>query len=84
MDLKSFRESRGLSLEQLAIALGLNSKGYLSEIEGGRKLVPIRLALQIEAWSDGALRATWLLNEADAALLEAAIARARLPEAAPA
>lgn len=76
MDLRAFRESHGLSLAKLALMLGLKSKGHLSDVENGRASPSIRVALQIEAWSGGAVRAVDLLAREDAALLEAAHERA--------
>jgi len=59
MDLAQHRKALGLSLEQTAIALGLapSSKGWLSEIENGKRDASLRLALKMERWSDGAVPA---------------------------
>jgi transcriptional regulator with XRE-family HTH domain len=75
MDLESFRKSRGLSQAQLAIELGLVSKGYVSRLERGVTPYPVTLALRIEAWSGGAIRAFELIDEEHAAFLRASIAR---------
>ena len=69
MDLPSFRKSRGLSQEECARELGLRSKGYLSSLESGQERMPLRLALQIEAWSAGEVTAASLLTDDDAKLL---------------
>ena len=59
MDFATHRASLGLSLEQCAIALGLSptSKGWLSEIENGKRPASLRLALRIERWSEGKVEA---------------------------
>jgi len=59
MDLAQHRAARNLSLEQCAVELGLspNSKGWLSDIENGRREASLRLALKIERWSDGKVKA---------------------------
>lgn len=82
MDLVEYRKGRGLSQEQAATELGLKSKGYLSSIESGRFSCPLKLALQIEVWSGGEVRAADLVDEGDSALLRA-IARGAEAEAAP-
>ena len=56
MDLATHRRGRGLTVEEAARALGLKSKGYLSDIENGRQ-VPLELALRIQKWSGGEVRA---------------------------
>jgi transcriptional regulator with XRE-family HTH domain len=76
MDLAEFRKARGLNQDQLAEALGLTSKAYISQLETGAVPVPMRLALQIEEWSGGAVRAVDLLSPDDARLLRAAMERA--------
>ncbi|HEV2365184.1 MAG TPA: helix-turn-helix transcriptional regulator [Caulobacteraceae bacterium] len=83
MRLRAYRESLGLDLKAGAEAIGLKSKGTLSAIETGLWIPPIRLALRIEDWSGGAVRAVDLLAAEDAALLRGALARgAELVEAA--
>ena len=59
MSFASFRAERGITLEQCAIELELSpsSKGWLSEIENGRKDASLRLALRIERWSGGEVTA---------------------------
>jgi transcriptional regulator with XRE-family HTH domain len=71
MDLAAFRASRGITLEQCAAELGLSrkSKGYLSLIENGRIKPKLELALRIEAWSEGALKAPDLVSPEQAKLL---------------
>lgn len=68
MNLVEHRTSLGLSLEQCAIALGLSpsSKGWLSEIENGKRPASLRLALRIEAWSKGKVPASSVCPEIDA------------------
>ena len=73
MDLRTFRESKGLTLDNVASALGLASRGYMSALETGSADWPIKLALEVEVWSRGAVRATELVNASDALLLQAAI-----------
>ena len=65
MDFAQHRKDRGLSLERTAVALGLapSSKGWLSEIENGRRSASIRLALRIERWSGGAVTAASVCPE---------------------
>ena len=84
MKLAEFRIRRGLSLEQCATQLGLKptSKGHLSRLENGQLPFPIKLALQIEAWSAGEVRAVELLKDDDARLLGGAIDRAPAEAAA--
>ena len=62
MDLATYRADRGISLEQCAVELGLSatSKGWISEIERGERPASIRLALRIEKWSSGAVKAASL------------------------
>jgi transcriptional regulator with XRE-family HTH domain len=57
MKLESFRKQRGLTQQQAAQELGLASKGYFSRLESGKDPMPLRLALRIERWSEGAVRA---------------------------
>jgi len=84
--LTEYRNQRGISQQQLADALGIRSKGHISNIESGFEPAGMRLALQIEAWSDGAVPADSLLSEDDAKLLanhrrlNARSARRREPE----
>lgn len=69
MDFAQHRKALGLSLEQAAIALGLapTSKGWLSEIENGKRDASLRLALKIERWSAGAVPASSVCAELRAA-----------------
>ena len=69
MKLAHHRAALGLSLEQCAVALGLSpsSKGWLSEIENGKRDASLRLALRIERWSGGAVSATSVCAELRAA-----------------
>jgi transcriptional regulator with XRE-family HTH domain len=76
MSLESYRSRNGCSLEAVAAAIGLTSKGYLSRLERGSTPWPLELALRVEEWSAGEVRAVDLLEPAKAALLEGAIRRA--------
>jgi transcriptional regulator with XRE-family HTH domain len=78
MKLVDVRKARGLTLEQLAVELGLkpSSKGFLSRIENGEEACPLRLALGIERWSNGEVLAAEIVTDDDAALLGNALARA--------
>lgn len=69
--LANFRSSQGLTQAQLAKALGLRSKGYLSVIERGEEPCPLKLALQIEKLSCGTVPALSLVGPEDAKLLRA-------------
>lgn len=64
MDLVSFRKSRGLTQDDLAKGLGLRSKGYISAIESGRHRPSLRLALRIERFTGGHVKAASLLPDA--------------------
>jgi len=64
MDLVSFRKSRGFSQEDLAKALGLRSKSYISRLERKPGSASLRLALKIERFSDGLVQASTLSGEA--------------------
>lgn len=63
MDLATYRKSLGLSQEECAHALGVRSKGYISDIERGDRNASIRLALRIEAWSSGKVAAASVCPE---------------------
>jgi transcriptional regulator with XRE-family HTH domain len=88
MDLVSFRKSRELSQQQVAEQLGFSSKAYISGLESGDVICSLRMALTIERWSDGEVRALDILPQEDAKLLRAALDRAiagsRKPTKAPA
>lgn len=71
MDLASFRKGRDLSQQQVADALGIRSKSYISALETGAETASLRLALQIEDWSEGKVPAETLLDPADRELLRA-------------
>lgn len=45
--LRALRKRRNLSITELATLLGYTSHGYISEIETGKKLPTIELALKI-------------------------------------
>lgn len=62
MNLAQYRADRGISLEECATQLGLSarSKGWISEIERGGRPASLRLALKIEQWSGGAVKAASL------------------------
>jgi transcriptional regulator with XRE-family HTH domain len=78
MDLESFRKSRGLTQQQLATAVGLRSKSYISRLEtGAGPPASLRLALRIERFSDGLVSASSLCPDAEPDLTVAAPAEAR-------
>lgn len=62
MDLQTYRTSKSLSLEECAVQLGLSptSKSWLSDIEQGKRAASLRLAMKIENWSGGKVRAARL------------------------
>lgn len=64
MDLATYRKSLKLSQEEVARALGVRSKGLISDIENNRRDASLRLALTIERWSGGKVRASSVSNEA--------------------
>lgn len=76
MGLADYRKRRELSQEAAAAELGLSSKGYFSRLENGFARWPLALALRVEQWSAGEVRAVELLHPDDAALLRGAIERA--------
>jgi transcriptional regulator with XRE-family HTH domain len=82
MDIASYRESRAISQGQAAIELGLSSRGYFSRLENGFAPIGVKLALKIEAWSAGNVRAIDLLADDDARLLRGAIDNAARAEGA--
>lgn len=84
MSLADARAKRDLTLEQLAVLLGLSpkSRGWLSEIERGVTDASIRLALRIEEWSDGEVPA-WSVNSELAGHRERSSAKADAQLVAP-
>ena len=70
MDLESFRETRGWTLERVAEELGLASKAYLSDLQGGRQDWPLELALRMQLLSEGAVLARDLVPADKRALLD--------------
>lgn len=64
MELAAYRKSLGLSQEECARALGITSKGYISGIESGDRRASLKLALRIERWSKGKVRAAKLNPQA--------------------
>ena len=76
MDLAAYRRSKGLSQAEVADALELQSKASISMIESGLRKATIRIALQIEHLTEGAVLAPSLLSDQDAQLLREAIVRA--------
>lgn len=64
MDLATYRKLLGLSQEACARQLGITSKSYISAIESGDRQASLRLALRIEQWSKGRVRAADLHPEA--------------------
>lgn len=71
MDLASYRKAKGLSQQAFAEALGLKSKGYVSEIETAGKC-SVTVALKIEEWSGGDIAAHEL--NAEVALIRSSAA----------
>lgn len=65
MTFAEYRSARKLSLEQCAVELGLSptSKSWLSEIENGHRDASLRLALRIEKWSKGKVKAASVCPE---------------------
>ncbi|WP_427792227.1 hypothetical protein [Brevundimonas diminuta] len=55
MDLKAWRESKRLSQEDLAIQLGLRSKGRISRLESRADRWPTDLAIAVDRLSRGAV-----------------------------
>lgn len=82
MDLASFRKSRELSQEQVAAAVDLQSKGYISGLESGATVAPLRVALRIHRWSEGMVAVEALVSPEDAALLRYFAASSAAAEAA--
>ncbi len=74
MNIKALRDEKGLTLEAFAAAVGLTSKGHASDIEQGNATPSVKVALAIEALSDGRIAAHRL--NPDVALVRAAEARA--------
>ena len=64
MNLESYRKSKGLTQSALAEALGLRSKGYISQLERGVEACSLALALRIEKWSGGEVTAAELVPSA--------------------
>jgi transcriptional regulator with XRE-family HTH domain len=79
MDLAAYRLEKGLSQSQVAAALGIASRGHICELEAGSRPFSIKLALKVERWSGGQVRAVDLLSPEDAQLLQAAIDAASTP-----
>lgn len=67
--LTTWREARGLSLDEAAVQFGIKSKGYLSEIERGSRC-SVAVALEIERVTHGAILAASL--NPDVALVDKA------------
>lgn len=76
MEIAELRAELGLSLDGFAKALGLSSKGYVSQLERGEVKCSVRAALEIERLSGGRIAAASL--NADVGLVDAA-RRAALP-----
>jgi transcriptional regulator with XRE-family HTH domain len=66
MDLATLRKQRNLSQEELGVVVGIRSRGRNSEIESGTRPASLRVALLIEAWSGGLIRAETLSPKAGA------------------
>lgn len=69
IELSDWRKRNGLSLEAAASMFGLNSKGYLSQIENGGRC-SVALALDIERLTGGVINAASL--NPDVALVDKA------------
>ena len=50
--LRALRVRDGLTLKDLALSLGLNSHGYISELECGKKKPTAEFALKVAAFFD--------------------------------
>jgi transcriptional regulator with XRE-family HTH domain len=64
MNLRSYRKSRGLSQKQVAEALGIEAESMISMIERERRKPTLRLALKIQRWSNGEVKAAELCPDA--------------------
>jgi transcriptional regulator with XRE-family HTH domain len=71
MDIQSLRKELGLSLEAFAAAIGLKSKGQVSDLEAGNRAPSVPVALAIERLSDGRISAADLNR--DVAMVRAAL-----------
>lgn len=45
--LHSLREKKGMTLSELAAAVGLKAHGYISELESGKKLPTVNLVVAV-------------------------------------
>ena len=45
--LRTLRNKRGMTLKELALELGLNAHGYISEIESGKKKPTVEFVLNV-------------------------------------
>jgi len=70
MNIQELRAELGMSLGDFARAIGLSSKGYVSELERGAVSCSVATALAIEKLSEGRIPAR-SLND-DVALVEEA------------
>lgn len=68
--LESFRARRGLTLQAMADAMGIRSRGQLSSIEAGERPAGLRLSLQIHQFTDGEVPAHELVTPEDRVLLK--------------
>lgn len=50
--LRTLRKRRGISMRELAPALGLSAYSYISEIENGKKTPPTELVIKIARFFD--------------------------------
>ncbi len=64
MDLATYRKQLGISQEACARALGIKSKAYICRIEREPKAASLKVAMRIEKWSGGKVRADTLSKEA--------------------
>ena len=82
----AYRKARGLTQAEAAKELELGSKGYFSVLERGEAPWPLRLALKVEAWSEGQVSADHLVDDDDRKLLaeHRALVASRPAQGAPA
>lgn len=73
MDLVTLRKELGLSQEECAKALDLKSKSYICGIERGNVQASLRLAMKIDRWSGGRIKAS-SLNPAAAEIARTRVA----------
>ena len=60
MDITTLRKELGLSLEAFGAAIGLKSRGQVSDLEAGRRTPSVPVALALEKLSAGRMDAATL------------------------